>query len=68
MPSAAVEVDNQSAMYAQLALQGPAAEAILQPLTALKHRRIKSFHFAFADVASIRCLVARTGYTGEDGI
>ena len=63
----AVEVDNQSAMYAQLALQGPAAEAILQPLTALKLAELKSFHFAFADVAAIRCMVARTGYTGEDG-
>jgi len=63
----AVEVDNQSAMYAQLALQGPVAEAILQPLTALKLAELKSFHFAFADVAAIRCMVARTGYTGEDG-
>lgn len=65
--SGAVEVDNQSAMYAQLALQGPAAEAILQPLTALKLAELKSFYFAFADVAAIRCMVARTGYTGEDG-
>ncbi len=65
--SGVVEVDNQSSIYAQLALQGPAAEAVLQPLTALKLAELKSFHFAFADVASIRCLVARTGYTGEDG-
>jgi len=36
-------------------------------LTALDLGQIKSFHFAFADVAAIRCLVARTGYTGEDG-
>jgi aminomethyltransferase len=63
----AVEVDNQSAMYAQLALQGPASQAVLQPLTALKLAELKSFHFAFADVAAIRCMVARTGYTGEDG-
>lgn len=62
-----VEVDNQSAMYAQLALQGPVAASILQPLTALELNRLRSFHFAFADVAGIRCLIARTGYTGEDG-
>ncbi|MGH7886963.1 MAG: glycine cleavage system aminomethyltransferase GcvT, partial [Candidatus Binatia bacterium] len=62
-----VEVDNQSEMYAQLALQGPKAAMILQPLTALRLAEVKSFHFAFADVASIRCMVARTGYTGEDG-
>jgi glycine cleavage system T protein (aminomethyltransferase) len=63
----AVEVDNQSAMYAQLALQGPAAQAVLQPLTSLQLAELKSFHFAFADVAAVRCTVARTGYTGEDG-
>lgn len=65
--SGAVEVDNQSSMYAQLALQGPAAAGILQPLTALKLAQLKSFYFAFADVATVRCMVARTGYTGENG-
>jgi aminomethyltransferase len=62
-----VEIENQSALYAQLALQGPAAEKILQPLTAQPLAQIRSFHFAFADVAAVRCLIARTGYTGEDG-
>ncbi len=62
-----VEVTDVSARYAQLALQGPRAEKILQPLTALKLGEMKSFNFAFGDVGSIRCLVARTGYTGEDG-
>jgi aminomethyltransferase len=62
-----VEVEDVSAKYAQLALQGPLAAAILQPLIAHDLKNLKSFHFAFADVASIRCLVARTGYTGEDG-
>jgi aminomethyltransferase len=62
-----VEVENVSAKYAQLALQGPQAVSILQPLTVHDLREIKTFNFAFADVASIRCLVARTGYTGEDG-
>ena len=62
-----IEVENQSAMYAQLALQGPAAEAILQPMTAQPLTAIKSFQFQFADVAAVRCMVARTGYTGELG-
>ena len=62
-----VEVENQSALYAQLALQGPAAQDILQALTAHPLAALKSFHFAFADVAAIRCMVARTGYTGEPG-
>ena len=64
---AAVEVENVSAKYAQLALQGPAAAKIIQPLTLADLGTMKSFHFAFADVGSVRCLVARTGYTGEDG-
>jgi aminomethyltransferase len=62
-----VEVENVSARYAQLALQGPLAEKILQSLMALKLSEIKTFTFNFADVSSVRCLVARTGYTGEDG-
>jgi aminomethyltransferase len=62
-----VPVENTSARYAQLALQGPAAEKILQPLTPTPLKDVKSFYFFFGDVAGIRSLVARTGYTGEDG-
>ena len=65
--SGGVEVENQSALYGQLALQGPAAVKILARLTAQRLDEIPSFHFAFADVAAIRCMIARTGYTGEDG-
>jgi len=64
---AAVEVENVSARYCQLALQGPRAQSILSPLTNLDLQTLKPFHFAFADVAGVRCLLARTGYTGEDG-
>jgi aminomethyltransferase len=62
-----VEVENVSARYCQLALQGPLAEKILQPLTALALHQLRPFHFQFSDVASVHCLVSRTGYTGEDG-
>ena len=62
-----VELENASPRYAQLALQGPLAEKILQPLTSLRLGEIRPFFFAFGDVSSTRCLVARTGYTGEDG-
>jgi aminomethyltransferase len=61
------QVENTSSRYVQLALQGPLAEKILQRLTPLRLGEIKPFHFAFGEVAGIRCLVARTGYTGEDG-
>lgn len=62
-----VQLENASSRYAQLALQGPLAEKILRPLTSLQLSEIKSFFFAQGDVSSVQCLVARTGYTGEDG-
>jgi aminomethyltransferase len=62
-----VEVTNRSDDYSQLALQGPLAQEILQPLTDIDLSQMKSFHFAFGKVAGIDCLVSRTGYTGEDG-
>ena len=62
-----IELENASSRYAQLALQGPLAEKILQSVTALRLDEIKPFFFSFGEVSSIRCLVARTGYTGEDG-
>jgi aminomethyltransferase len=64
---AAVEIENVSLRYCQLALQGPRAQSILSALTSLDLQSLKPFCFDFADVAAIRCLVARTGYTGEDG-
>ena len=64
---AGVEVADASARYALLALQGPLAEKILQPLTTLALGELKRFHFQFADVSSAECLVSRTGYTGENG-
>lgn len=64
---AGVDVANVSDRYAQLALQGPLAETIMQPLTQLALADIKSFYCAEGEVASVRCLVARTGYTGEAG-
>ena len=54
-------------MTALLAVQGPAARDILQPLTPLSLGDLKRFGCAPAEVAGIECLVARTGYTGEDG-
>ena len=62
-----VEIENASSRYAQLALQGPLAQPILQPLTPLQLDEIKPFFFTSGAVSSIQCWVARTGYTGEDG-
>jgi aminomethyltransferase len=62
-----VEVEHQSDVYSQLALQGPLAETILQPLTDIDLAAMKSFHWAKGKVSGKDCLVSRTGYTGEDG-
>jgi aminomethyltransferase len=50
-----------------VAVQGPQTQAILQPLSRLPLNGIRRFAVAEAEVAGVRCVVARTGYTGEDG-
>ncbi len=63
-----VEAKNRSEEYAQLALQGPAAQAILQELTPLDLNTIRFFCFnPRVNISGVECLVSRTGYTGEDG-
>ena len=63
-----VSAQNISAGIAQLALQGPLAQQILQELCELDLGTIKFYHFADgAMVAGVKALVSRTGYTGEDG-
>jgi aminomethyltransferase len=62
-----VVVENRSSQFAQLALQGPLAEAILQPLTETDLRSIKYYHFTRGKVDGVDAIISRTGYTGEDG-
>lgn len=62
-----VTVRDVSDSYGLLALQGPAAEGILQPLTGADLSSVQAFNFVTAEVSGVRCLVSRTGYTGEDG-
>lgn len=63
-----VQIENVSAEIAQLALQGPKAEKILQTLTAEPLHDIQFFKFKDnADIRGVHTLVSRTGYTGEDG-
>ena len=62
-----VEVKNVSAEYAQLAIQGPEAERLLQPMTDVQLADIKYYRFATGTVDGAPAIVSRTGYTGEDG-
>jgi len=58
---------NASARYALLAVQGPEALQVLQPLTGVDLHAMKYYWFAHGEVASVRATISRTGYTGEDG-
>jgi aminomethyltransferase len=63
-----VQVVNRSYEIAQLALQGPLSEAILQKLADVDVWDIPYYGCRQdVNVAGIRTLVSRTGYTGEDG-
>ena len=62
-----VELANQSYETGLLALQGPEAQAILQPLTQVDLAAIAYYHCAPGVVSRVNCLISRTGYTGEDG-
>ena len=53
--------------FALLALQGPRSEAILAGLTPLDVAAIRFYRFAEGTVDGHEAIVARTGYTGEDG-
>jgi aminomethyltransferase len=62
-----VDVKNVSADYAQLAIQGPEAERVLQPMTDVNLAAIKYYRFDQGTVDGAKAIVSRTGYTGEDG-
>ena len=62
-----VEVVDSSDDFAQLALQGPLALEVLQPLTPEDLSQIKYYRFVHGMVLGKPALIARTGYTGEDG-
>jgi aminomethyltransferase len=53
--------------YAQMALQGPKAAEILQPLTQTPLASLANYRFTTGQVFGIDCIISRTGYTGEDG-
>jgi len=62
-----VSVEDRSDAIALLALQGPRAEEILQPLVDVELEGVEFYRFVHAKVSGVRGIVSRTGYTGEDG-
>ena len=61
-------VSDYSDYYTQLAIQGPRAQETLQKLTNTDLAKVKFYWFTWGTVCGLpNTLIARTGYTGEDG-
>ena len=63
-----VAITDESDGICQLALQGPKADAVLRTL--ISEENIPQKYYSFVKdvgVKGVRCLISRTGYTGEDG-
>jgi aminomethyltransferase len=62
------QVEDLSDTYTQLAIQGPRAADTLQKLTDAKLDGVKNYWFTHGTLCGLpNTLIARTGYTGEDG-
>ncbi|MGO8791285.1 MAG: glycine cleavage system aminomethyltransferase GcvT [Terriglobia bacterium] len=61
------EVRNVSAEYSQIALQGPRALEIMAKVTEPHPGDLKYYWFRHARCTGVEGILARTGYTGEDG-
>ena len=67
LEGARVVLDDRSRDTALVAIQGPASRGILAPLTTADLGSLHYYAITEAAVAGVPALVARTGYTGEDG-
>lgn len=66
--SPGIHLSDYSSYYSQLAVQGPRAEQTLGKLTKTDLSAIKNYWFTWGQVAGVNnVLIARTGYSGEDG-
>ncbi|MFH2021353.1 MAG: glycine cleavage system aminomethyltransferase GcvT [archaeon] len=62
-----VDIMNVSKETAKLDLQGPLSDELLQKLCDYNLLQLKRFHFVDIEISGVKCLVSRTGYTGERG-
>ncbi len=66
-PEFEVDVNDASDSLGMIAIQGPMAPQIVASLTETDLSELEPFHCQRATVAGLPVLIARTGYTGEDG-
>ncbi|MCK4308954.1 MAG: glycine cleavage system aminomethyltransferase GcvT [Candidatus Atribacteria bacterium] len=64
-----VEISNKSRDYGEVAVQGPDAIKLLEPLVkgGFSLNKLKRFKFIIVELFGKKILISRTGYTGEDG-
>jgi aminomethyltransferase len=63
-----IHLADYSSYYSQLAVQGPRAQETLEKLTKTDLAAVKSYWFTWGQVAGVNnVLIARTGYSGENG-
>ena len=60
-------VTDESDAWALLAIQGPSSVKVLSKITSAPLLELKYYAISEAEIAGVNCLLARTGYTGEDG-
>ena len=62
-----VKLQNLGPATGQIAVQGPKAPDLVQPLCSADLSRLGYYRFVEGEVGGVGCLISRTGYTGEDG-
>lgn len=62
-----VEIEDACDVTAQIAVQGPKAAALVQSISDQDLSSIKTYRFVMGQVLDVDAMIARTGYTGEDG-
>lgn len=61
-------IEDESSQWGQIAIQGPKAMAAVQTVTGEDFSSVPGFEFRPWNWSGTLCYVARTGYTGEDGV
>jgi aminomethyltransferase len=67
LPSSGVELENRHGEGALIAIQGPRSVEMLQPHTDVDLASMRYYFCAEGRVNGVPAVIARTGYTGEDG-
>lgn len=62
-----VNIDNQSEVWGQIAVQGPASEELVNKVLGVDVSPLTFYTFNDYQIGGKRVIISRTGYTGEDG-